>query len=1819
MIKRKNVLNLVTAACLGVAAGTPSVSLADDTEIYLSAPAVGAGQTILPNVMFVLDTSSSMTNTDGRIPPTTRLHELQVAMHSIIDSANNINAGLMRFHRLGGPVLYPVEYIDEDITVVEGISAAAANDVFKPIQTADDDAEQLPTTGVMDLNGTDMQMTLYSSAALGTVTNTVTSQVDETYGDVEQQPDGSIYQESTDLELVMAGSSLQVIGLNFKDVQVPNGAVITSATIEFQIDEVKSSAPAMVIYGEDIDNSPVFAETAYNVSSRTATTATVAWVLPTADLGLAQGAKLTTPDLKDIVTEITARGGWASGNSMSFGITGIGTDYQELESFDGTYGPKLSITYEVSGASVMSQISESNGDAEEDSSGSVSRGSSDLELPYGDGSNQVIGLNFKNVAVPNGSTITSATIEFEIDEPRTDAASMTLYGEDIDTSPSFGAGTNNISGRTKTTASVPWAIAAVGSALPAGTKITTPNLKDIVTEIVARGSWSSGNDMTFIITGTGTAHQTVESYDGSQGAKLFITYSIPTPATPITGDQVIGLRFQGVEIPQGVTIDDARIDFTAFDDNNGVSESESATTEITFVGHDVDDSPAITSTASDLSTKMGAAPTAATVDWTVPTWTEAQPYSSPQLKTIVQEIVNRGGWCGGNAMTVFVKVKPSGTSGTRTATSYDESPTAAPVLVVNYDDTTIPTGGGCINQTITAQIANSNDDAEEQSDGTVGLGSSDLELVQDSSTQEIGIRFQNLPLPKNATVLDARLIFTADETNSDTTTLYIDGEDIDDAPAFAAASNNISGRTNTSIGNRVTWAPSAWTSIGQVDQSPNISAIVQEITARPGWSPGNSMAFLITGSGKRVADSYDEPTKAAKLKITIRGAFAAAAPLTTVRQRLHQVIDELVYISGTPIVDTLYEAALYYRGDGVHYGLVRGQQSSSYRYTRVSHRASYTGSDSVLPSGCTAAALSDSSCAGEFIPTSSTTPSGPDPVYKSPIDQSCQANYIVLLSDGAPSVNNSVSKIETMIGSTCAGSGSGKCGDELAYFLANTDQKTSTANETEVVNTYTIGFGPGLSGDPYLTSLAAEGDGSFYEATDAASLTAVFQEIIADILSRTSSFAAPALSVNAFNKLFHLDEVYFSLFKPTSKVRWVGNVKKYRICDDSTACTLGEILDKDTNPAIGTDGRIKTDSTSEWSTVEDGGDIQVGGAASRSPDYVSRTVFTYTGTDSSPSTPVGLTDAAHALTTADPSSSLNTDNAAITKTMLGNAAMTDDERRDLILWIRGKDTEDEDPNSTSRYLFMDPLHGSPVAVTYGSHGGDTAKPIIKILVATNDGSLRMLNSHTGDEEWTFYPKDMLAIQDSLRINGNGNHIYGLDLTPTIWLKDYDKDGVIDPGDGDFVRVIVGMRRGGQNYYALDISPTTNPLTDRTTTNQINPKFMWRIEGGSGDFARLGETWSAPIMTDISVQGASAGTTTTKTVVAFAGGYNDVLDSGFGQSLTAGNAVYLVDPTSGARLWWASNTGSGADLVLANMDWAIPSELAILDSTNDGRGDRIYVGDTGGQVWRIDLGATIGESGNNNGGSTGARLAVLSDQSVGAALADQRRFFEPPDVVQVLDNQYSSTARFDLIAIASGNRPQPLNKDVHDMLFALRDFNVGGPIAAGFTPLTISSDLYDATSNLVQTLTSGTVAHTAQVNLLKAASGWYLQFKEDAASPNDYIGEKGLSRPIALAGTLFLTTYLPDSQAAGCQAAEGSGRLYGLNILTAGAVYHDWDGNSGDLTTGDRTYTLGSGIPSDAVPIFQKQGVQLLVGTSGGATTVDPDIDLPRERTYWFEQ
>ncbi|KAA1247028.1 fibronectin type III domain-containing protein [Aquimarina sp. RZ0] len=202
------------------------------------------------------------------------------------------------------------------------------------------------------------------------------------------------------------------------------------------------------------------------------------------------------------------------------------------------------------------------------------------------------------------------------------------------------------------------------------------------------------------------------------------------------------------------------------------------------------------------------------------------------------------------------------------------NPSNGSVVTINKGTIINPDSGR-----IEVAINNGRDDVEEGQNGDLYRDSSDLELVYDShndaGNQIVGLRFNSIALPKNATITNAYIQFTADEDNSADAALEISLHNSSNSSAFSS-SNNVSGRSVFS--SKVNWNPSSWSSnqSGSAQRSPNLKNMVQRLVNKSNWRSGNSASFIIRGIGisltntsaKRVADSYEGgANKAARLVV----------------------------------------------------------------------------------------------------------------------------------------------------------------------------------------------------------------------------------------------------------------------------------------------------------------------------------------------------------------------------------------------------------------------------------------------------------------------------------------------------------------------------------------------------------------------------------------------------------------------------------------------------------------------------------------------------------------------------------------------------------------------------------------------------------------------------------------------------------------------------------------------------------------------------------------------------------------------------------------
>ncbi len=1161
-----------------------------------------------------------------------------------------------------------------------------------------------------------------------------------------------------------------------------------------------------------------------------------------------------------------------------------------------------------------------------------------------------------------------------------------------------------------------------------------------------------------------------------------------------TSSVTTGLRFTNVNIPRGAAITSAVVKFTSSNPNTAPSEF---TIRAEATGDAVNFDP----------TNDGVDERTLTAAQTV--WAENNDFplvgesvSTPDLSHIVQEVVDRNDWCGGNALNLIIEGTSANAASARRAYSRDDGTSRAPQLVVKYDDSTAT---GCVRKQRVFQINSQRNNAEEASNGRNATGSELTMRDGQGGVDFVGLRFTNIDLPQGASVLNAYLDFTANRVADDSgASIFIQGVAEDDPRDFRNYPRYLL-RDKPKTSASVAWNEiEPWYRDGEY-RSPSISAIVEEIVGRPGWRNGNDMMFALSGFSPALRGAYTfrgKRSAAARLVIEYEGNAVPGAS-ASVRDSVVSAVNELNASGTTPIVDTLYEAALYYGGLPVDYGLRRGDHtvsSSVRRATRVSNRSSYIGDDSVLPAGCSEGNLSASSCIGEYIPAGA--------VYVSPIeDVECQVNnHIVLLSDGQPNGNISVSKVQQMISENCSGGGSGKCGPELAGFLSESNSVTGAS-----VTTHTIGFAANEDVNNYLNQLSSEGGGQFYRADDSESLLDVFNTIIRNIKDDNATFVAPGIAVNQQNRLTHLDQLYFALFKPTESALWPGNVKRYRLKNNRIVDSNGvEAVDPET-------GFFANTARSYWSAQSDGADVRFGGSISKLT--LNRDIFTF-GDE-----PGAIFRESNRVI----ENNSNITSADLELDSIANNSVRQQVRVELLKWARGVDVFDVDRDGDRtdiNFMMGDPIHSQPVIVNYGEN--DDA-----VFVATNHGFIHSIDTDNGNENFSIIPRDLIGNLYKFYENVNTvDHTYGLDGDLVVRYHD------------DKIWLYAGMRRGGNNYYVIDI------------TQKMNPKLVYKIDGGAGDFANLGQTWSRPILTKVNIGGS------VKEVLVFAGGYDedqDYRDVRMEDSI--GNSVFIVDADNGELLWSASN--QNADLNIPEMKYSIPARVAAVDRDFDGLMDHMYVADMGAQLFRLDV-----YNGENRVDLVkGKLIATLG----GDTAESNRRFYYAPDVAQIAlgEEQYYA------VAIGSGFRAGPLNNTIQDKFYMFKDKGVfsrneDNEFTFPETPIT-EEDLYNAT---LHELTSSDenvrqIANTAFTD----KQGWVLDL--------DARGEKVLSSPLIFDFKIFFTTYLPASASdSACAPPSGSSRAYLVDLFNANAVT-DLNNNSSEEHEDRFADLKQSGIAPDA--------------------------------------
>ncbi len=838
--------------------------------------------------------------------------------------------------------------------------------------------------------------------------------------------------------------------------------------------------------------------------------------------------------------------------------------------------------------------------------------------------------------------------------------------------------------------------------------------------------------------------------------------------------------------------------------------------------------------------------------------------------------------------------------------------------------------------------------------------------------------------------------------------------------------------------------------------------------------------------------------------------------------------------------------------------------------------------------------------------------------YFSPMfDNHCGKNYIIVVGNGSPDngENNDAEAVLTALGGRLPGDPirldedqyQSNWADEFSRFIASTDVVPESIEEgdqnvvTYVVDVYNPNDNKANTKSfkgarAFLKSIAQQGKGRYFTASSADEILAAFTSIFDEVQAVNSVFASTTLPVSVNVRGTNLNQVYMGVFRPDPQhlPRWFGNLKLYQLAVESGT---GNVYLADKNGLSAQSpitGFIVSNAVSFWTTAStfwdssprgmpetgsdspDGEVVEKGAAAQKlREDYPTRNLYTCTG---------GCT--AGSLLSLTPFAD---GNAGITQAALGAADAA--ERSAIIEWIIGENNSVDGIDFATATdvrpsVHGDVLHSRPAVINYNRDGTDND---IVAYYGANDGVFHAVKGGKGDadgyELWGFIPQEhfgqLKRLRDNTVIDLFNPKPYFVDGTIGVYQQDANGDGKLKHADGDKVYLYMSMRRGGRILYALDVS------------DPDNPKFLWKVDQNTAGFAELGQSWSEPKVAKINLNG------TATPVLIFGAGYDPTADDKrasmyFSEAdrlaaYTMGRGLLVLNAASGEIIWQAGHnppSGTWVRLAVSGMDYSLPSDVTILnrDGDLDGYADRMYVGDTGGNLWRID----IGDPNPDN-------WVVRKLAQLGGAGSDARKFLYPPDVVYA--------GGYDALLLGSGNREDPFDDSVTNRFYMLKDSSnfAAWPITEG--------DLYDATANLNQVGTS--TEQAAAQTALQAASGWYITLNS---------GEKVVGSAVTLGGSTFFNTNQPVLDPNSCNSTLGIARGYVVSYKNATAT-DEQDGTSG-LSTADRVSIIpGGGYPPSPVPVIVEIGGKKYQAViSGTDVKVPPSIQLEtRQRVFWYKE
>jgi len=862
-----------------------------------------------------------------------------------------------------------------------------------------------------------------------------------------------------------------------------------------------------------------------------------------------------------------------------------------------------------------------------------------------------------------------------------------------------------------------------------------------------------------------------------------------------------------------------------------------------------------------------------------------------------------------------------------------------------------------------------------------------------------------------------------------------------------------------------------------------------------------------------------------------------------------------------------------------------------------------------IPPGATSGTFPDyryktspSGVGGRYTDDSSQIP-------ESPVQYSCQKNFIIVITDGEPTRDDFRRKDPTntargfddfsdLIGDynpdgeeeepNC----SYNCSyylDDIAKFMHENDCRPDMEGD-QTLDIYTIGFTTNATANGLLQKTATQGNGLFFTSNSPDELRTRLVSSINDILEKAQSFTAATVPST---RTASGGSFYTSFFLPSAKTAfWEGHLRAFRI--DASGDVYGQggvcaFIDDD--PGECNSGPPNPAVLPFWDAGEE------------IPLPSNRVLFTSKLSSGNPGrvafdSVLSAADLTIETFTAPPDPSPNPiypGSGALNAEGLADEVIAYAQGCSFGSGVSGSNVGSDIACDPRSWRLGDIFHSAPAVVpapraplsdaSYQEFKATYSARKRVIYAGANDGFLHAFDAGgldlttsppeyldgTGAELFGFMPWEARRNIKHLVIDDPTTRTYYVDGSPQVvdtWIRASETDTTKSSEEWHSI-LMGGLRQGGRSYYALDV---TNP------EDAGYPGYLWEFPNESDPdslasptsvLPYLGQSWSQPIITRVKVKIDSDdnnGLGYERWVAIVTGGYDPTGDpndhANYDSGGIIGRAILMIDMATGELLAMKRYSPSASD-AQASMSYAIPSTAGVLDLDFDGFADIVYVGDLGGQIFKWVI-SPIGDDRVNDSSSSGdysqpswpfkvffqAPIATAS-----SSFSYYKSFFTPPQAVYVGRRLHLSFGSGERMNIGFDGLT---GEDENNRFYNVTDLD---PYEQGVAPYGTLTE-----SDLTEILGPSSCENIT-------GRGFFLKTAD---------GEKFVTNAEIFQHYVFVGSFTPDTTADPC-TSKGNGTLYAFRVDCGQALFSD------SLGEPIISIDIGEGMPTDP---------QISVGVNG---------------------